>query len=625
MWWQTPPPPASQPSRLTPIEAVLLDEPSTNEPTILAALTVAAPADVAAACADAADLAAVLVRRAAAEPRLWEIPPPAGTRRPVWLRARERGDGAADVASGEGEAAAAALAAVVAAHVTLHPPGVPPGGLSAALARLGSETLPRDRPLWHLDLFPGVALPGVEVGSVGGGGVGDGSRDADGGGGSGGGGGGDAEESDAGAGDAGGGGGGETPLVGAITCVLRVHHAVADGVSLVKFLLLGLVDNDDDDMGSDTTGVAARRTARLARLLPMPSRHRTAGGDGATAPASFPFRAAAWVRAAFAAAAAVGRVFVATLIMPDPPTALNTARLTGVKTVAIRALPLEPLKAAAARLPGHPTINDLAAAALAGAVRAYLGGVAGDGDGRSGDGASAASPPLPAELHVGMPFSLHPPVPPLLPPGGVASGGDHAAAHGLLSNHFALLAAPLPIGEPTLAGRLAATTGAYKALKRGVEPALTAAAFSLLGTLPARLRTSLWARLTRRASLTFSNVAGPKVGVCVAGRQVTAVGFLVPTAGQVRASVSLFSYAGCVTLGVYGDAATLPAGKAEALADALIENFDALVGLAGEGEDEVGESAPTGAARVSQAFRTREMKGVTDNATAETRPRPEPR
>eukprot|EP00170_Pyropia_yezoensis_P008102 contig_33671_g8129 len=178
-----------------------------------------------------------------------------------------------------------------------------------------------------------------------------------------------------------------------------------------------------------------------------------------------------------------------------------------------------------------------------------------------------------------MPFSLHPPVPPAPFPGGGGGDGDvHALPPGLLSNRFALLAAPLPVGEPTPAARLAAITGAYGALKRGSEPAMTAAAFSLLGAFPARLRTALWARLTRRVSLTFSNVAGPVVGVRVARRRVTGVGFLVPTAGRVGASVSLFSYAGCVTLGVYGDAATLPRGG-EALADALVAELDGIANL----------------------------------------------
>jgi len=284
--------------------------------------------------------------------------------------------------------------------------------------------------------------------------------------------------------------------------------------------------------------------------------------------------AAAAVAAAAATVAeavvAAGRVFVGTLAIPDPPTALNTAPLTGVKVAALRTMPLGRLKAAAARLPGRPTINDLVAAALAGALRAHL--------------ANGGAARLPSRLHVGMPFSLHPPGVGAAPAATAATAAAAAAAGGLLSNTFALLSAALPVGAPTPAARLAAATAAFRALKRGAEPALTVAAFRLLGLLPSRLRGVVWARLTRRVSLTFSNVPGPVRAVAVAGRPVTGIACLVPTAGSVGASVGVFSYDGCVTLGVYGDAAVLPRG-AEGLADALVRELDALCVLGETGEE----------------------------------------
>lgn len=300
-----------------------------------------------------------------------------------------------------------------------------------------------------------------------------------------------------------------------------------------------------------------------------------------------------------AAVAAAGRVFVGTLAAPDPRTSLSPARLTGVKAVAVRAVPLAPLKAAAARLPGRPTLNDLAAAALAGAVRAHLGAGA------------AGAPRLPPQLHVGMPFSLHPPAtaPPPPPPDGAPF--PPPTPPGLLGNRFALLAAPLPVGEATPAGRLAATTGAYRALKRGCEPALTAAAFSLLGALPCRLRAAAWARLTRRVSLTFSNVPGPTRRVRVGGRRVAGVAFLVPTAGRVGASVGVFSYAGTLTVGVYGDATALGGGGAAALADGLVAELDALVAMAA-----AGGGAAAAAAAATRRAAAADPRGAPAGATA---------
>jgi diacylglycerol O-acyltransferase / wax synthase len=170
----------------------------------------------------------------------------------------------------------------VATH--LHRVALPePGGereLSALISDLVGTPLPRERPLWQLHYVEGVGS-GAAV-------------------------------------------------------VARVHHAVGDGVALVR-LLLGITDS------------GAERPAAVGLQAP-----HAAG-------------AAALARQAADQAATLGRLL---LLPADPRTALKGALGRRKRAVFSGPVSLEQIKQAARRLDGKT--NDLLMAAIAGALRAYL-------------------------------------------------------------------------------------------------------------------------------------------------------------------------------------------------------------------------------------------------------------
>jgi hypothetical protein len=64
--------------------------------------------------------------------------------------------------------------------------------------------------------------------------------------------------------------------------------------------------------------------------------------------------------------------------------------------------------------------------------------------------------------------------------------------------------------------------------------------------------------MRKKASLVLTNVPGPKGPVYLAGAKLSGVMFWVPMAGRLGLGLSIFSYAGHVTLGVAADAGLVP-------------------------------------------------------------------
>jgi diacylglycerol O-acyltransferase len=86
-----------------------------------------------------------------------------------------------------------------------------------------------------------------------------------------------------------------------------------------------------------------------------------------------------------------------------------------------------------------------------------------------------------------------------------------------------------------------------------------------------------------KATLVATNVPGPREAVSVAGTKLGGLTFWVPQAGHLGLGVSLFSYAGQVTVGVAADAARMP--DPHALIRAFHDEMEALAGAAGPREE----------------------------------------
>ena len=253
-----------------------------------------------------------------------------------------------------------------------------------------------------------------------------------------------------------------------------------------------------------------------------------------TPPIQRPGRAAT----AIAAAAALQRlVFLPT----DPRTSLK-GPLGRTKRVAwSRPLPLDAVKRVARA--ASATVNDVLVATAAGALARHLA--------RQGDGVKAL------EIHAMVPVNLRTTV-----------------TTTSLGNRFGLVILGLPVGVSDPLARVAAVKQRMKLLKGTPEAVVTHALLRGMGWAPRPVEDLAVAFFGTKASLVLTNVPGPRVPVKIAGVTVSRLIFWVPQSGRMGLGISIFSYAGEVTIGVLADAGLLP--DPEALVADLHAEFAAL-------------------------------------------------
>jgi WS/DGAT/MGAT family acyltransferase len=316
---------------------------------------------------------------------------------------------------------------------------------------------------------------------------------------------------------------------GGAALVARVHHCVADGMALIQLLL-----TLDDVPGNEGPAHV--------------------GWNGHAAPAAPPVRPrgpAAPLRLAGRAAAALARLV---LLPPDPRRALG-GRLGERKAAAwCEPVPLAPLRAAA-RAAGC-TLNDVLAAAAAGALRRYLGE-----RGRAVAGVRAI-----------VPVNLRPP--------------DDASVVG---NRFGLVFLRLPVGVADAAGRLARVHAEMCRLKGSLEAGVTYALLRLFGPAGrAVVRLAVWF-LGMKASVVFTDVPGPREPVTVCGAPLAGIMAWVPQSGRLSVGISAVSYAGRLQVGIAADHGLVPDPGA------LVDAFQAeLRELAGSAPAAVAEAVAAG-------------------------------
>jgi len=313
---------------------------------------------------------------------------------------------------------------------------------------------------------------------------------------------------------------------------VRIHHAIGDGIALLK-VLLSLCDHPpvfEGRTGSAGTGklhVPAHVLSHVRELLPR--RHHSASAIEATRavlqdglgmlrhPGQLRDLAAAGVPWASA-------LLRLTTLPPDPPTAVK-GRLTGAKKAAWAApVQLDAVKAAGRR--HGATLNDLVVAAVAGAVRGYL--------------TSGGQSDVPA-LRALIPINLR-------PPGGAPR----------LGNYFGLVLPELPVDEPDPLGRLHRSQAEMGRIKGSVEPAITFALLQAVGHAAAVIEENLLRFFSKKTSMVLTNVPGPRSALTLAGRTITDLMFWVPQAGDLGLGFSVMSYDGEVRIGVMTDAGVIP-------------------------------------------------------------------
>ncbi|MGO9831427.1 MAG: wax ester/triacylglycerol synthase family O-acyltransferase [Myxococcaceae bacterium] len=306
---------------------------------------------------------------------------------------------------------------------------------------------------------------------------------------------------------------------GGSALLVRLHHAIGDGLALVH-VLLSMADGaprapEPTRHEADATDVSAG-LAEAALALP-----RRAGTE-ALALLRDPWRL--WRTSAGAANHLMSLVRLL-LLPPDPPTPFKGPLGKAKKLVWSRSFRLDDFKAAGRRT--DTTVNDVLMAALAGALRRYL--------------LDQGAVPQAFDVRAAVPVNLRP-----------------AGLESRLGNWFGLVFVSLPLGLAETRARLDALHQRMRALKRAPDAAAIWGLLWVMGQLPRPLFDLLVDVFGTKATTVVTNVVGPKQSISLLGVRLRMVMFWVPCAGHLGLGVSLLSYADRVCVGLQADAGLIP-------------------------------------------------------------------
>jgi hypothetical protein len=262
--------------------------------------------------------------------------------------------------------------------------------------------------------------------------------------------------------------------------VMRVHHAVGDGVALVR-LLLG-VSGAPKEHAPVEVGIAR---------LPRPRRARDLAARG-------------WSNLE-----TLGRLL---FLPPDAKTKLRGELDVRKLASFSRAFSVDAVKALARASGGH--VNDLLAAAIAGALRDFL--------------------PEPKAVRAMIPVFLR-------------GRGDEG-------NNFGLVYLSLPVDERDRGARIRAVKAGMDTIKSAPDASVAFAVLGAMGLASPSLERFGIDLFTMKATLLMTNVPGPAGRVQVAGEDVTSMVVWAPTSGSLGVGFSLLTYADELRLGVATDA-----------------------------------------------------------------------
>ncbi len=330
---------------------------------------------------------------------------------------------------------------------------------------------------------------------------------------------------------------------GGAALVVRIHHAIADGIALIS-VLLSLTD---------------RRPGALRARPPQRSDQEETGPDSSWPNPFEPvtgligeglrLSGEVWREALTLAADPAGAVkdgvgvageIAHLMAMPnDSPTRFK-GKPCGDKRVAWS----EPLKLREVKAVSHLfgcSVNDVLLASVAGALHDYL---VQKGDCTDG-----------VELRAIVPVNLRP-------------QGDRQS----LGNHFGVIAVELPVGMDNPLARLYEIFRRTQALKHSYEPPVTLGIMTALGYAPEFLQDQLLDLLVSRCTAVMTNVPGPQHPLYLAGARVRQAMFWVPQAANIAMGVSILSFDRKVQFGLMTDTAVV--ADPAAIIDRFVPAFE---------------------------------------------------
>jgi diacylglycerol O-acyltransferase / wax synthase len=328
--------------------------------------------------------------------------------------------------------------------------------------------------------------------------------------------------------------------------LVRLHHAIADGIALVQ-VLLSMADTDRD---ASPAGEAPpqRKPKGWNPLTPVvrPTRaalkltQKTVGAavrTGVTVVRD-PEHLVNLARTGSDVALTTGRVL---LMAPDPQTIYRGKLVVRKQAAWSDPMPLDDIKLIGRAVGG--TVNDVLMSAAAGAMRRYM--------------LSRGEPVADLNFRAVIPFNLRKP-----------------SRRIELGNKFGLVFLSLPIGIADPVDRLRELKQRMDALKDTSEPIVTFGILGLIGMLPNRLEEMVVEIFGKKGTLVMTNVPGPRQQLYLAGAAIAEMMFWVPQSGRLGLGISILSYNNQVMIGVASDSSLVP--DPETIVACFREELEAL-------------------------------------------------
>jgi diacylglycerol O-acyltransferase len=337
--------------------------------------------------------------------------------------------------------------------------------------------------------------------------------------------------------------------------VVRLHHAIADGLALVQ-VLLSLADATPDAALPETVGTLPEEESPGGILDPAVASYRVV--RGAMRRARQMLHAGRemlgnreeLVDTSLVAAASALTLSKLLLKPPDPITIFRGPIGIPKHVAWSDSIPLEEVKAIG-RLVGG-TVNDVLVTAMAGALRRYM-----EVRGQSADGLN---------IRAAIPVNLRPP-----------------EELDRLGNRFGFVFLDLPVGVPDPHQRFLVLKRRMDDIKDSPEAVVTFGVLNFLGWVPTAADKRAFTMLADKATAIITNVPGPREQLYLAGSALQGFMFWIPIPAGLGLGISILSYRGQVTVGVATDAGLIP--DPEAIVDAFHAELEEMRQWTAEGEE----------------------------------------
>ena len=310
---------------------------------------------------------------------------------------------------------------------------------------------------------------------------------------------------------------------GGCALLVRIHHCIADGISLVR-VLLSLTDKQAEPNLRQIRPAGPTRLPGLTKSrFSQTARRLLQTGQAAKEQAAlFMTSLRSDPGYPMKLASTAGNISIDLLKLglapAEPKTCLNPS-LSGRKQVAwADPLSLADVKACARALGG--TANDVLLCAAAGAIQKHF--------------TNTRETPPECGIRVAVPFNLRPLRQPIE----------------TLGNQFGMVLVTLPIEVSDPIMRFRQIQDNMDRLKRSYQAQVTYSLLDLFGRGPDVLERRALSLLSDKASAVLTNVPGPKEAVYLAGAKLKQPMFWVPQSGNIGVGMSIFSYAGTVQFGI---------------------------------------------------------------------------